>query len=254
MQDNTQQAGGNAARIALLAALLLVAAGAGWAAAKLFSDPAESLSSGDRKAIESVVREYILANPEIIPEAIDVLQDREDAKQLAGISDEVHTPFPGAVLGNPDGKVTLVEFSDFACGYCRKSVADVEALIARNSDLRVVVRELPILSPHSIEAARMALAAAEQGKYAQFHFAMFEAGQPGPETIEAAARKAGLDMGKARATAQSPRVQEELDRNLDMARQLGFNGTPSWIAGEQLIAGAVGAESLEEAVKAIRGS
>lgn len=245
---------GKTGRLALIAALVLIAAGAGWAAARLYSGSAASLSANDRKAVESVVREYILENPEIIPDAIDVLQRREDAKQLAGISDEVHTPFAGAVLGNPRGAVTLVEFSDFACGYCRRSVADIEALISGNQDLRIVIRELPILSPQSVDAARMALAAAEQGRYAQFHHAMFAAGQPGPDTIEAAARQAGLDMDKARGAAESQRVQQELDRNLAIARQLGFNGTPSWIAGDQLIAGAVGADRLAESIEAIRGT
>jgi len=253
MQDKEPSAGGRAARIGLIAALALVSAGAGWLGAQFVPGLSPSLSPGDRMAVEKVVREYILENPEILPEAMEVLRRREDAKQLAGISDQVHTPYPGAVLGNPQGKVTLVEFSDFACGFCRKSVADVQALISRNPDLRIVIRELPILSPHSADAARMALAAAEQGRFALFHHAMFAGGLTGPETIEAAATRAGLDMEKARAAAQSPRIQQEIDKNLAMARQLGFDGTPSWVAGEQLIAGAVGAESLEEAVEAARG-
>lgn len=251
MQEDRSVATGKTTKITLTIAVILVAAGAGWGAGWLYSG--SSASVGNRKAIETVVHEYLLEHPEVIPEAMDVLQRRENAKQLAGISDEVHAPFPGAILGNPKGTVTLVEFSDFACGYCRKSVADIEALIASNSDLRIVIRELPILSEQSVQAARMALAAAEQGKYLQFHKAMFAAGQPGPKTIETAARRAGLDMGKARATANSPRVQQELDTNLAIARQLGFNGTPSWVAGDQLIAGAVGSDELAEAIKDIRG-
>jgi len=253
MQERVSVATSKTVKIAIIAVLILVAAAAGFGAARIYSGPAAPLAANDRKAIETVIREYILAHPEIIPEAIDVLQRKEDAKQLAGISDEVHTPFPGAILGNPKGTVTLVEFSDFACGFCRKSVADIDALIAHNPDLRIVVRELPILSPHSIDAARMALAAAEQGRYAQFHRAMFASGRPEPDTIAAAARQAGLDMGKAGASIKSQRVQQELTRNLAMARQLGFNGTPSWIAGEQLIDGAVGADELAKAIKDIRG-
>src|SRR5690606_9980843 len=144
------------------------------------------MSSGEKLAIEQVVHDYILENPEIIPQAMENLQARESVRQLSGVRDEVHEPFPGAVLGNPDGSVTLVEFSDYACGYCRQSVDDVKALIADNPDLRVVMREMPILSPQSADAARMALAAAEQGKYAQFHDAMFAAGRPDETTIEAA--------------------------------------------------------------------
>ncbi len=251
MQERGSTGTGNAARYALIAALVIIAAGAGWVSAQLFSGSA--VSSNDRKAIETVVHDYIMDNPEIIPDAIEELQRRENAKQLASVGSDVHAPFPGAVLGNPKGTVTLVEFSDFACGYCRKSVDDIDALIAKNPDLRIVIRELPILSEHSVAAARMALAAAEQGRYGQFHRAMFAAGRPGPDTVDAAARRAGLDMAKAQAAAKSERVQQELDRNLGFARQLGFNGTPSWVAGDQLISGAVGADELAKAIEKVRG-
>ena len=153
---------------------------------------------GGRIAVEHVVHDYILENPEILPEAMNELQRRQSAQQLAGVRSTVETPFPGAVLGNPNGKVTLVEFTDFACGYCRQSLPDVKALIENNPDLRIVVRELPIISPQSPEAAKMALAAAEQGKYPAFHDALFAAGQIDDETIEAVARKVGLDMERAR--------------------------------------------------------
>jgi protein-disulfide isomerase len=208
--------------------------------------------SGDRVAIEKVVHDYILEHPEILPQAMENLQKRENAQALSGVRDQVGAPFPGAVLGNPDGKVTLVEFTDFACTFCRQSVAEVDQLVAANPDLRVVIRELPILSPQSADAAKMALAAAEQGKYAAFHRAMFAAGRPGPETIAAAAQTAGLDMARAQRTIADPRVEAELSRNIDFARQLGFNGTPSWIAGDQLLSGAVGREKLAEAIEAAR--
>jgi protein-disulfide isomerase len=208
----------------------------------------------DRGAIETVVREYILAHPEILPQAMENLQKRENAQALSGIREAVATPFPGAVLGNPRGTVTLVEFTDFACTYCRQSVAEVEQLVAANPDLRVVVRELPILSPQSADAAKMALAAAEQGKYPAFHRAMFAAGRPSPETIAAAAQAAGLDMERARRTLADPRLETELARNVDFARQLGFNGTPSWIAGDRLLSGAVGKDKLGEAIAAARKS
>ena len=209
---------------------------------------------GGRIAVEHVVHDYILENPEILPEAMNELQRRQSAQQLAGVRSTVETPFPGAVLGNPNGKVTLVEFTDSACGYCRQSLPDVKALIENNPDLRIVVRELPIISPQSPEAAKMALAAAEQGKYPAFHDAMFAAGQIDDETIEAVARKVGLDMERAREFAQSPTVEAEINRNLEMASRLGFSGTPSWIAGDRLIAGAVGVDQLTQAVQAARES
>jgi protein-disulfide isomerase len=238
--------------IAALLVAFALAAGSGWLAARTFSDPAAALSRSDRQAIETVVRDYLLENPEILPQAMENLQRKANGERLSGVRDEVETPFPGAILGNPKGTVTLVEFSDFACGYCRKSVPDVQKLIDDNPDLRIVMRDLPILSEQSEAAARMALAAADQGKYAAFHDAMFASGRPGPETIEAAARTAGLDLAKAREAAASERVSKEIARNLDFARQLGFDGTPSWIAGDELISGAVGFDHLAKSIEAAR--
>lgn len=237
--------------IGLLAAFA-IAAGGGWLAARHFSDPAASLSGADRQAIESVVRDYILAHPEVLPQAMENLQRKANSERLSGLRDEVERPFPGAIIGNPKGSVTLVAFSDFACGYCRKSVADVARLVKDNPDLRVVMRDIPILSEQSEAAARMALAAAEQGKYRPFHDAMFAIGRPDPATIEAAARTAGLDLAKAREAAGSERIGQEIARSLDHARQLGFEGTPSWVIGDELISGAVGYERLSQALAAAR--
>lgn len=208
---------------------------------------------GGRIAVEQVVHDYILDHPEILPEAMDNLQQKQTSQLLAGVRSTVQTPFPGAVLGNPNGSMTLVEFSDFACGYCRQSLPDIATLIARNPDLRIVVRELPVISQHSPAAARMALAAAEQGKYPAFHDAMYAAGQVDPQTIEAAARKVGLDMDRARRVAATPAVEAEIARNLEVAGKLGFSGTPSWVIGDRLISGAVGLSQLSEALKEARG-
>lgn len=208
--------------------------------------------AGDREAIEQVVRNYILANPEILPEAMEKLQQRENSKQLASVSDEIETPFPGAVLGNPAGKVTLVEFSDFACGYCRQSEAEVAELIAANPDLKVVIRQLPILSPQSADAAKMGLAAARQGKYPAFHHAMYAAGRPDAASIAAAARLAGVDLVRARQDIADPAITGEIDHNLEYARQLGFNGTPSWVIGDEIHAGAVGRAVLAAAIAKAR--
>lgn len=206
----------------------------------------------DQAAIEEIVRNYILEHPEILPQAMERLQARENGKQVASAGDALSTPFPGAVLGNPNGSVTLVEFTDYACGYCRTSVPEVEALIAANPDLKVVIRELPILSPASADAARWSLAAAEQGKFEAFHKAMFAAGRPSAETIEAAATRAGLDLGRARKVIAEPRVAAEIDQNLNFARQLRIDGTPSWVIGEQLMAGAVGQKVLQDAIDAAK--
>ncbi|MCW1382115.1 thioredoxin domain-containing protein [Novosphingobium sp. KCTC 2891] len=210
------------------------------------------IDARQRAAIEALVRSYILDHPEILPEAMDRLQARENQSRLAPMRGALETPFPGAVLGNPAGKITLVEFTDFACTYCRKSVEDVEALVRANPDLKVVVRELPIIAPESEPAARMGLAAAAQGKYAAFHKAMFAGPRPSAASIAAAAQAAGLDMAAAQAFGAKADVQKELERNLGMARQLGINGTPSWVIGEDLINGAVGPERLQQAIDAAR--
>ena len=252
MSENTM-----AKRLSMLAlGLILLVAGAvgGWQWQSRMADPAASLASADRAAIEQVVREYILSHPEVLPEAMENLRRRESAKQLTGVKGDVEKPFPGAVLGNPDGKVTLVEFTDFACGYCKQSVEDVDALIAANKDLRVVIRELPILSPESELAARWGLAAAEQGKYGPFHRAMFAAGRPSQSTIEAVDASIGMDLDRARKFITDPRVDAELSRNLELARQLGFNGTPSWVVGEEILAGAVGKDELARAIAAASGN
>lgn len=206
----------------------------------------------DQAAIEEIVRNYILEHPEILPEAMERLQARENGKQVARAGDALTAPFPGAILGNPNGSVTLVEFTDYACGYCRASVPEVEALIAANPDLKVVIRELPILSPASADAARWSLAAAEQGKFEAFHKAMFASGRPAADTIEAAATRAGLDLDRARKVIAEPRVAAEIRQNLAFAQQLRIDGTPSWVIGEQLMAGAVGQKVLQEAIDAVK--
>ena len=227
-------------------ALVLAGALAGYALGRSGSGPL------DRAAVETVVHNYILDHPEILPQAMENLRKKETGAQLSNVGDKVRKPFPGAVMGNPDGKIVLVEFTDFACGYCRQSVADVDALIAENPDLKVVIRELPVISPTSGDAARWGLAAAEQGKYAAFHRAMFAAGRTDQASIEMAARAAGLDLDRARKFASDSSVRAELTSNLEIARQLGIDGTPTWVIGKEILSGAVGKEVLAKAIVAAR--
>ena len=226
-------------------ALLLLGGAAGW----LIESKRGGLAPAD---FDARVHAYIVEHPEVLVEAATNLKTQGAEKLLAEIADQIERPFPGAVLGNPQGTVTLVEFTDFACTYCRGSVADVEALIAANPDLRVVIRELPIIAPTSPMAARWGLAAAEQGKYPAFHKAMFAAGRTDQASIEGAARAAGLDLDRARKFAADPRTLAEVEANVGFARKLGINGTPSWVVGEQLITGAVGKQTLAKAIAAAR--
>ena len=199
-------------------------------------------------------REYLLAHPEVLHEAAGELERREMLARIEPYRNELERPFPGAVLGNPQGAVTLVEFSDYACGYCRASLEHVQQLVARHPDLKVVVREYPILSSQSADAARMALAAAEQGRYAAFHDAMFEAGPPSPEAIAAAAKQAGLDLERAREAIAAGRYEAQLRSNMILAQQLGVTGTPSWVVGDEMLTGAVGPERIGRAVEQARAS
>lgn len=223
-------------RRSILTALLALVAG--FAGAALWS-----LSGlADRQT-----RAYLVANPDILPQMADALQRAEAQERLAGIKGAVMTPFPGAVLGNPNGTRTLVEFTDYACGYCRQSVAHIKQLVAADPQLKVVVRDWPIF-PGSEDAARMSLAAARQGRFAAFHDALFAGGPPTAASIAQAAAKAGLDLDAARAFAASDAATREIERNMAFAERLGFTGTPSWIAGGQVIQGAVGPERLAEAL------
>lgn len=206
-----------------------------------------------RVAIEAMVRDYLLKHPEILPEMVDKLREKQTVAAMDGIREELFKPYPGAVLGNPQGSKVLVEFSDYACGYCRQSVKDVDDMIAADSDLKVVVREFPILSEDSVAAARMALAAAHQGKYEAFHRAMYDAGRPTPANIEKAAIAAGLDLAKARTAAASPAIAAEIDANRGFAQQLDFSGTPAWVTKHEALQGAVGRDALEKALAGTPG-
>jgi protein-disulfide isomerase len=199
-------------------------------------------------------RAYLLAHPEVLPEAVSRYQATQRMAQLAPVRSQLEMPFPGAVLGNPQGKVTLVEFSDYACTYCRQSVADVKQLIAANPDLRVVVREYPILRPESADAARMALAAAQQGKYSAYHDAMYRLGPPDKETIEQAATEAGIDLAAANKAIASGIFDSFLRSNIALADRIGINGTPGWVIGDQVIDGAVGQAALGKAIAEARTS
>lgn len=224
---------------------LLLALAAGFAGSALWH--VSGLGGG-------ATRDYLLAHPEVLPEAMQVLQQRDMAARIDPVRGELEQPFPGAVLGNPEGTVTLVEFSDYACSFCRQSLADVERLVAANPDLKVVIREYPILRAESVDAARMALAAAQQGRYAAFHEAMFRLGPPSAETIAAAARDAGVDLAQAEQAIAAGAFDTHLRSNAMLADRLGITGTPGWVIGDEALAGAVGAETIGQAIARARAS
>lgn len=206
-----------------------------------------------KSEVEGVVADYIKANPQIIPEALEAQRGQEIAKAIDQIRPALEKPYAGAWAGNADGDVTLVVFTDYACGFCRASVPDVDRLVREDKRLKVVFRELPIIAPQSRDAAIMALAAARQGKYDAFHHAMFASGSLDKAAIAAAAEKVGVVTdGSADATANEALFQRELDSNLAIATQLQLNATPTWIVGDQLFQGQIGYDALKQAVAKAR--
>ena len=212
----------------------------------------------DQDAIGAVVRDYILANPEIIPEAIQVLQARQRGMRLASMASEL-TPGPASLeAGNPQGDVTLIEFFDFRCPFCKRAYADVEKLIADDANLRVIFKQFPILdqgdSTLSYDLARAGAAAARQGQYLAFHDAVFAwpTRVENMDTVFAIAQAAGLDIDRLRQDIDDPAIARAIERNIAVGQALGLGGTPAYVVGEQIIEGAVGYDRLAQAIAATR--
>lgn len=204
--------------------------------------------AAERARTEGIVHDYLLAHPEILPQAMQTLQDRETGKQVSALGPAVTTPVGSAWAGNPRADVTLVEYFDYNCGYCRASLPIIAKLVASDPKLRVVYRELPVLSAQSHVAALASLAAARQGKFAAFHDALYAAGPVSDATIAAAAAKAGVTV----PATPAPADEAEINRNLKTAGALGMTGTPSWVIGNRVLSGALPLETLQAAVAAAR--
>lgn len=205
-----------------------------------------------RAQIEQIIHDYILEHPEILPQAMERLQARRTGSAIEQRRAELETPYAGAWEGAEKGDVVLVEFFDYACGYCRTSLPDIAKLVKGDDGLKVVYRELPILSEESGMAAHVSLLAAERGKYMPFHEALYAAGPLTHESILKAAASAGIDRKAAEAAMKDQRYAEELEKNVRLAQALGASGTPTFVVGDQLLAGAVGYDKLKEAVAQAR--
>ena len=233
----------------ILAALL----GAGGAVLAVNAvDKPQPVNTADKAAIEQIVREYILTHPEILPEAMSNLEARESKKVVDANRAQIETPFAGAWEGAADGDVTLVQFFDYACSYCRASRPDVERLLAEDKKLKIVYRELPILGPQSLDAALASLAVAQQGNYGEFHKALYKAGRITPQIIADAMEKARVDIPRAKEAEKSEAVKQEIAANLSLQRTLQLTGTPSWVVGDTVLNGAVGYDQLNKAIAAAR--
>jgi protein-disulfide isomerase len=205
--------------------------------------------------IEKIVREYLLREPEVVYQALEELQRRQAeataARQRAAIAanqgklmDDPASP----VGGNPDGDVTLVEFFDYRCAYCRRVVSSVRALLSEDRALRVVFKELPVLGPDSVRAARAALASRRQDGYVPFHFALMAADDLSLEGIRAIAERVGLDPDQLESDMAAPEVLAAIEANYALANALGIEGTPAFVIGDQMIPGAVDKARLEQLI------
>lgn len=195
-----------------------------------------------------IVRQGMLADPAILTDTADALRDAQYAPVLEANRAALETPFASSWKGSAKPDVTLVEFFDYACPYCKSSNPVIDRLVSEDKALRVVYRELPILGPDSVAAARLSLAASQVGRFGQFHDALWAAGRPAPETISVAAQVAGL----APAPPNDPQAEVELKRNFDLAGKLGATGTPLFIVGDKVLNGAVGYEALKAAIAEAR--
>ena len=195
-----------------------------------------------------MVREALLSNPQILVDAADALRDSQYAPTLNAQRAALEKPFGSSWKGAAKPDVILVEFYDYACPYCKASNPHVDRLVKEDKGLRVVYRELPILGPDSVAAARMSLTASKAGKFNQFHEALYAAGRPSPETIAIAAKAAGIPN----AAPDDAAVEAELKRNFQIAGQLGATGTPLFIVGDRVMNSAVGYEALKNAVAVAR--
>ena len=245
--------------------LRLAAIGAALMASALMqSASAAEFSSTQKDEIGTIVREYLIAHPEVLQEAMAELDKRQQTadaeKHQAAVKDNAKALFssPNQVtLGNPKGDVTFVEFFDYNCGYCKHAMGDMLNLLKTDPKLKVVLKEFPVLGPGSVEAAQVAVAARMQDptgkKYLDFHQKLLGGrGQADKARALAVAKEVGFDMPQIEKDMKSPEVRATLEENFKLAEAMGMNGTPSYVIGKQVVVGAVGLEGLKEKISTAR--
>ena len=232
--------------------------------ASLLSVPAiaaePGFTPGQRQQIIQIVRDALKTDPSILRDAVVALradaaaQEEADSKARIGSSENALTAAPGdPVAGNPKGDVTLVEFYDPRCPYCRRMLPAIQALIQHDPQLRVVYKDIPVLGPASVLATRAILAAQRQGGYEKMQQALMNnPAQPTDALIRDTARSLGLDATRLAADMNGPAVTHKIDANLALAHELKVEGTPVWIVGDAFIPGAVDQAALESAIAAAR--
>jgi protein-disulfide isomerase len=224
---------------------------------------AAQISGAQRSEIETVIREYLLKNPEVLRDALIELDRRAKSEEEAQRSVAVEKYAPlifnskhQVVVGNPKGAVTLVEFYDYNCGFCKRALADLTALIKANPDLRVVLKEFPVLSQGSVEAAHVAGAVKLQlqpDRFWAFHQKLMSSrGQVGKAQAVALAKEFNVDMARLTREAESDEVKAGIREVMQLGEILGINGTPSYVIGREIVVGAVGQDALQSRINNIR--
>ena len=218
--------------------------------------PAQAeITEGDRSALNDMIRDYILANPEVVRKALINLADREERERVKQAMVALRKDSGDPILGNPEGSFTIYEFSDYNCGYCKRVFQPLQELIASNNDIRLVVKEFPILSQTSVLAAQAGIAAQAQGVFPDFHAAMMTArGAISMNSIIDAAQSAGADIERLQADMNSPVTAAIIDRTRAAAQALQISGTPGLVIGSQVIPGAIDLEQMREIIAAERAA
>ena len=234
-------------------------------AASLMVLPASAaeFSEKQKAEIEKIARDYLLKHPEVLQEMMQALQDKQArdqaAKQTSAISDQAKTLFRSDndfVAGNPKGDVTMVEFFDYNCGYCKKGFPEVMSLMDKDKNLRVVLKELPVIGgENSVYAAKAAIASIKQGKYWELHQALISfQGHVTPEVVDQASTDVGLNLAQLKKDMDSPETLKVLESNLKLSDQMSISGTPAFVIGDQVIGGYVPEKDLASTVEAVRQS
>ncbi len=234
----------------------------------LITGPAQALdlnamSDAEKAEFGAQVREYLLENPEVIIEAINILEERNaaveaqaDKELVAAHADDLFNDGYSWVGGNPDGDITLVEFMDYRCGYCRRAVPEVATLLAEDGNIRLVIKELPILGDASVVSSRFAIATkqvAGDDAYKQVHDALLEfSGEPSEVTLRRISDGLGLDSDAIIAAMDSDEVTEEIAKTRDLAQKLRISGTPSFVLGTEMLRGYLPADQMLQIANGVR--
>lgn len=248
--------------LAMIGALFVLDPGFRWVHGHGEAMAAEATTTMSKDEFERRVHEYLLEHPEAVAEAMNRLeaqQREQEAKQgqvaLKSHADQVFRDANDPVGGNPNGDATLAEFFDYNCPYCKLMAPLMAQAEAADPKLRIVYKEFPILGPNSLFAAKAALAANKQGKYVAFHRALYQVRGPVDENkVLEVAKTIGLDVVRLKADMQAPEISAHLDKNIELARALGVNGTPGFAIGDKLLVGATDLKSLQATIEAARKS